>query len=263
VYSPDGSKIAFASNRAGPLEIWVAGADGSSPVQLTNCGGPNNGTPRWSPDGSAIAFDSRIHGNAEILVVSVEGHTIRQITHHPAEDVVPSWSRDGRWIYFASNRNGDLQIYKVSSVTGESPSSSPVQVTTGGGLDGVESPDGQYLYFAKGRGRRGLWRRRLVGPGQGSEEPVLESLQYWGWWALGPDGIFFLELGNETPHRKVHLKFLELPSRRVTELRTLEYPVIPFEKPITVSPDGRQIVYEQIENAGSNIVLLENFRQKT
>jgi Tol biopolymer transport system component len=100
---------------------------------------------------SEIAFDSRIQGNPEIIVTAGQGHEVRQITPNPAEDVVPTWSADGRWIYFASNRSSDFQIYKVSAANGASPSSSPIQVTTGGGFNGVESLDGGYLYFAKGR----------------------------------------------------------------------------------------------------------------
>jgi len=260
MYSRDGKKIAFASNMTGPSEIWAADAEGRTPVQLTHRGGPDNGTPRWSSDGSQIAFDSRVQGNPEILVVSEEEHKTRRITNNPAEDVVPSWSTDGRWIYFASNRNGDFQIYKTPAESGESPSSPAVQVTKGGGFNGVESPDGQYLYFARGRGKRGLWRRRLDTPRDWAEEPVLESLQRWGWWALGPSGIFFLEAADQPGIPKIHLKFLDLSSKRITDLRTLEYPVNPWVAPLTVSPDGLHVVYEQEDNSGFNILLLENFR---
>lgn len=271
-YSRDGTKLAWASNRSGPIEIWAADADGKNAVQLTNCGGPNNGTPRWSPDGSAIAFDTRIHGNPEIMIVTAEGHRVRQITHNPAEDVVPSWSNDGRWIYFASNRNGGFQIYKVPASEGESPSTRPVQVTTGGGFNAMESPDGKYLYFARGRGKRGLWRRPLDGSRNAVEEPVLESLQYWGWWALGPNGIYFLEKTEVTgeanwyadavidEYTKVHLKFLDLASKRITDLASFEYPLDLCTAPMAISPDAQHIVFEQAEDQGSSIVLLENFR---
>jgi Tol biopolymer transport system component len=260
IYSRDGKKLAFVSNRAGPKEIWISDSEGNDAVQITDSGGPDNGTPRWSPDGSAIVFDSRINGNPEILVVTVEGHKIRQITQNSAEDAMPSWSNDGRWIYFASNRKGNFQIYKVSAFAGESPSSPPVQVTTGGGFNAVESPDGKYLYFAKGRSKGGLWRRPLGQPGTGTEEPVLDSLKYYGWWALGPSGIFFLEREDESPNAEVHLKLLEVPSRRVTDLRTLAYPIWrAWTAAITISPDERHVVFEQGDNWNSNIVLIDNF----
>jgi len=89
-------------------------------------------------------------------------------------------------------------------------------------------------------------------------EPVLPSLPHWGWWAPGRNGIFFLEAGREHP-AKVHLKFLGLDSKRITDLRTLEFPVS-FDGPLTVSPDGRKVLFEQIENLGSKIVMIENFR---
>jgi dipeptidyl aminopeptidase/acylaminoacyl peptidase len=240
------------------VEIWASDADGKHQVQLTNSDASESGSPRWSPDGSAIAFDRHGKSNPKVFVVTVAGHRIRQITQ--AEGSTPSWSNDGRWIYFASNRTGDFQIYKVSALKGESPSSPAVQMTREGGFNPMESQDGKYLYFAKGLYKRGLWRRPLGGSGESSEEPVLESLQYRGWWALGPDGVFFLEREADLANAKVHLKFLDLASRKITDLRTLENPIFPWNATLAVSPDGHNAVIEELENVGSNIVLIENFR---
>jgi Tol biopolymer transport system component len=259
-YSPDGNKIAFHSTRSGPLEVWECDKDGKNPVQLTHVGGPNNGTPRWSPDGSQVAFDSRVTGDAEIMVVAEETRNARRITNNAAEDVVPSWSADGKWIYFASNRKGDFQIYRLRSGEIESPSNPAVPVTRRGGFNAMESPDGTYLYYARGRDKiGGLWRRRLDSLSDEGEELILESLHGWGWCALGPNGVFFLEEGPEHPS-KVHLKFLDLYSRRVTDLRALDFPVSSVVSALTVSPDGRHVVFDQIENSGSSIVIIEKFR---
>ena len=259
MYSPDGRKLAFQSNRSGLSEIWVSDADGSHPAQLTSSGGSNNGSPRWSPDGSLIAFDSRSTGNAEIFVISSEGGGLRQITNDPAEDVVPSWSRDGKWIYFASNRNGDFQIWKEPAAPGEASTRNAIQVTKYGGFDALESSDGKYLYFAKGRGKLGLWRKQLAGGFESPERPVLPSLQNWGWWALGKTGVYFFEAPPK-PSGTIDVKYLNFASDKIHEISRLRKAPWPWNPVLAVSPDERFLVYEQPEQLGVNIVLVENFR---
>jgi hypothetical protein len=158
-----------------------------------------------------------------------------------------------------SMRTGAQQIWKVPAETGESPSTPAVQVTQGGGMNAAESADGKYLYYVKGRGKKGLWRKELSAP-NGREEPVLGSLQIWGWWALAPKGVYFLEQLDPRFRGKVHLKFLDLSSNRITDLATLEKPVSPGTSPIAVSRDGLHLLYSQIDRSGSDIMLIENFR---
>jgi Tol biopolymer transport system component len=72
VWSPDGSRIAFVSNRSGGnYNIWTMSASGGSEVQLTNDPAADAG-PAWSPDGSRIAFHSNRTGRYEIWVMLVE-----------------------------------------------------------------------------------------------------------------------------------------------------------------------------------------------
>src|SRR4051794_24846959 len=51
--SPDGSRIAYRSNRSGSNEVWLSDAQGRASFQLTRVGGALTGTRRWSPDGSS------------------------------------------------------------------------------------------------------------------------------------------------------------------------------------------------------------------
>jgi len=258
-YSPDGSRVAFGSDRGGPEDLWVGDAQGRGAVQLTKFeSSPQSGSPRWSPDGSWIAFDARPNGNADIFVVRPDGGAPRRITTYPGEDVVPSWSRDGKWIYFMSMRSGEQQIWKIAAETGESPSTPAVQVTQGGGMDANESADGKYLYYAKGRGKKGLWRKDLAGP-NGREERVLEALQYWGWWALASQGVYFFEQPESPRRAKVRLKFLDLASHRITELASLEKAISVWNPVMSLSADGRHLVYIQTDRSGSDIMLVENF----
>jgi Tol biopolymer transport system component len=109
-YSPDGKRIAFASDRSGSFEIWIAGSDGTHERQLTSFAGPITGSPHWSHDGRCIAFDCRPSGHSAIFVINVESGEQRQISRGDFDDIVPSWSLDDRVLYFCSSRTGSEEI---------------------------------------------------------------------------------------------------------------------------------------------------------
>lgn len=74
-WSPDGRKIAFASERDGNSEIYVMNADGSNVTRLTDAGG---NFPAWSPDGRRIAFASG--GGPDIYVMNADGSIVTRLT---------------------------------------------------------------------------------------------------------------------------------------------------------------------------------------
>lgn len=256
-YSPDGAKIAYASDRSGSNEIWVSDAEGRTAVQLTHFGGPATGSARWSPDGRWLAFDTRVHSNPDIYVIRADGGAPKRVTTNEAEDVVPSWSHDGRWIYFASNRSGSFQIWKVQAATGDTSSTPAVQVTYQGGFDPFESADGKYIYFNRSRDQPALWRLRSS---DAREEPVIDSLQDWGWWAIAPQGVFFVRAVGPRKDTGLHLMFFDLAAKQTREVTPLSTAVTWGNSLLGLSPDGRFIAYTQIDQDGSDIMLLENFR---
>ena len=248
-FSPDGSKIAFESTRSGAYEIWLSHSDGSGLMQLTHFSPALSGTPRWSPDAQQIVFDSRPAGNGDIFVIDSEGGSPRKLTTEPSNEVVPSWSRDGRWIYFASDRTGSYEVWKMPSTGGP-----PVQVTRHGGFASFESPDGKFLYYAKGLVIPGLWRVPANG---GEEVEVISSLEagHWGYWAVVENGIYYLDMTTRPA-----IAFFDINTHRITRVFDLEHPPARQDPGIAVSPDRKTILYTQLDALNTEIILVENFR---
>jgi Tol biopolymer transport system component len=245
--SPDGKKIAFKSDRSGSREIWVCDVDGANPVQLTYFGRDTiSWIQRWSPDGKRLTFSSNFEGHDDVYVVNANGGSPQRLTFGPHGSSNPSWSRDGKWILFDGNDSGKWGTYKVPCEGGV-----PVLVTNKAGWAPVESPDGRFIYGFKGEpGGGSLWKIPSAG---GEETKVLD---------LGPsdldielveDGVYFMRSGKQVSGDS--LQFLNTTTGK-TEL------IASFSKPtwvFSVSPDRRWIVYGQLDQSGSDLMLVENF----
>lgn len=113
-WSPDGSKLAFVSERDGSPDIWVMTSDGSDPVDLTQDEAKDH-SPAWSPDGEWIAFASvRDSLYWELYLMRPDGSDVQRLTWwEDASDLSPTWSPDGTRIAFASKRDGNWEIYMM------------------------------------------------------------------------------------------------------------------------------------------------------
>jgi Tol biopolymer transport system component len=245
-FSRDDKRIAFQSGRSGNGEIWVCDSDGSNTEQLTSLNS-ESGTPRWSPDGTRIVFDSRVEGQPEIYVINAEGGAAKRLTNNPSEDAVPSWSRDGNWIYFASNRTGAYQVWKTPVSGG-----AEVQVTRRGGFAAFESSDGKTLYYAKSLQATSLWKVPVEG---GEERQALGALSYWANFAVVDQGIYFIPRVELAAGSSI--QFFNFANEKIRPIAATERPVF---RGLCVSPDGRWILYSQLDQGGSDLMLVENFR---
>jgi Tol biopolymer transport system component len=112
-WSPDGQKIAFASDRDGDSEVYVMNANGSGLVQLTKNNG-YDGRPRWSPDGSQLAFETDRDGDWDIYLMNADGSNPHAVTvNAKSSDWMESWSPDGKWLVYASDADGDEDLFII------------------------------------------------------------------------------------------------------------------------------------------------------
>ena len=144
-WSPDGTRIAFASYSDRSPEIYTFDSDGSDLERLTN-NSDWDVDPAWSPDGTRIAFVSTRDGNWEIYVMDADGSGVERLTNHGAWD--PAWSPDGARIAFGSTRDGSLDIYVMNA-----DGSDVERLTNNSAADRwpTWSLDGARIAFASGR----------------------------------------------------------------------------------------------------------------
>ena len=113
-WSPDATRIAFASNRDGDFEIFTMNADGTNQHQLTHKHILLIQRRIGLPDGTRIAFTRYRDGDAEVFVMNADGTNQHQLTYNSQDDGLPSWSPDGAQIAFQSNRDGDEEIFVMN-----------------------------------------------------------------------------------------------------------------------------------------------------
>ncbi len=132
--SPDGTKIAFVSDRDGNAEIFIRTTASDLLTRLTETEGCSNQYPTWLPDGSGLVYESNCQGNFEIYkaTLSYTAETWEQVgakpitpnvatrlTNNTTDDRYPRLSPDGSQIAFTGNRDGNAEIYLMNSDGGQ------------------------------------------------------------------------------------------------------------------------------------------------
>jgi Tol biopolymer transport system component/alpha-tubulin suppressor-like RCC1 family protein len=148
--SPDGSRIAFQSNRDGDYEIFVMDVDGSDVIQLTTNTAVDQAAV-WSPDGTKIAFVSNriANNNYDVWTMNADGTSVAdRLTTVVSTDTTPTWSPDGTKIAFMSTRDGDEELFVMSA---NGAGQQPLTVNNRRDLSPAWSPGGTRIAFASNR----------------------------------------------------------------------------------------------------------------
>jgi serine/threonine protein kinase/Tol biopolymer transport system component len=172
IWSPDGSRMAFRSDRSGPLRIYLSKGIGSREVvELT--AGPFDVPSSWTPDGKELAFtrgSASIGGSADIYVVSVDQPgNARALIATSASEIFPEFSPDGKWLAYCSNETGRAELY----VQPYPESGRRVTVTSGGNVsEPVWSKNSNELFYRVGPNIMSV-RFKVAGTEFVPERPVM------------------------------------------------------------------------------------------
>jgi dipeptidyl aminopeptidase/acylaminoacyl peptidase len=177
-WSPDGTQVAFISDRSGEKQVWVISPNGGEARQLTS-GALAPSELAWSPDGRWLAVvgkpqrppgadDSdvrvisrlryKLDGEGfwdgrwkQVLVLPAGGGEARQLTHEECDHSNPAWAPDGKWLAYAANPDPDADLTNVTDVwvVPASGEITPRRLTRGIGPAGMPawSPDGARVAY--------------------------------------------------------------------------------------------------------------------
>jgi serine/threonine protein kinase len=240
-YSNDGKRIAFSSTRTGHQEIWVADADGSQAVQLTNLQHQLTEVGHWSPNDDRIAFVSQDRGSRQIYLVGSSGGPAVRITNEPGVFWGTGWSHDGAAYYYDANPSGAFEIRKASLGGGKT------ELVVTNGRAGMESARGVFYYCQTLPDGRVESMRR---DSEGDRELKLTPPRWEAKVATPAAGGFYYRAASGEIWY-----YDEIAGHSVRTLRNLARPYNQF----TISPDGKWFAASFEESFSVDLMIMESF----
>jgi Tol biopolymer transport system component/imidazolonepropionase-like amidohydrolase len=162
-FSPDGTRIAFASDRGGMENLWICDLEGKNARQISTEKDSTVSGPAWSPDGDYLVGRKRLTdassiGTVELWMWHIKGGSGVQLTKKDeqpdAADV--SFGKDGRFVYFSArdarykyDRNVNEGIWQIKRLDRWNGQTLPVTGEFGGGATPAISPDGSEMAYVR------------------------------------------------------------------------------------------------------------------
>jgi Tol biopolymer transport system component/predicted Ser/Thr protein kinase len=240
-WSPDSKMVAFNSDRAGDMNIWLFTLADSSTRQLTT-GHGGDFQANWSPDENKIAFFSSRSGSPNILEVEIASGTLRRLTSNSGVNVNPFYSPEGTFIAYQSDQSGRLEVW-VMNADGSNP-----RRLTNVGVTGHFmrwAADGLGIVFrCTCNGKPATMKVSVSG---GEPQPFAETMIGGSHMSFSPDRTRIMDVVG---HKVLWVspvnggkpeKVYEFPDPDVR----IDYPVW--------SPDGRWVMFDRFRPQGGDI----------
>jgi eukaryotic-like serine/threonine-protein kinase len=147
IWSSDGQRIAFSSNKDGPVNIYWQLADGSGgPERLTTSENINTAMS-WSPDGRFLAFiEINPTTGYDIWMLRLSDRKAEPFLRTPFNESVPRFSPDGHWLVYTSDESGRSEIY-MQPYPGPGGKR---QISSEGGTEPAWNSTGRELFYRNG-----------------------------------------------------------------------------------------------------------------
>jgi Tol biopolymer transport system component/DNA-binding winged helix-turn-helix (wHTH) protein len=247
-YSPDSKHVAFDSARSGLWSVWMADTDGSNLVQISHDGPA--GYPRWSPDSQKIAFAMKdSDGLWNVYTAYISDRVPHKLQTNVPETTDPEWSHDGKWIYFRGYEGVGHQLYRCPVKGG----GAAILAASQDIIEPIESTDGKVLYFPS-RNVNALMMMLPLDRPNAAPQPVvgMPNISVEHQWAVVPSGIYFVP--QAAPRT---ICFYDFATRHNREIFKTDREL---SDGVSVAPDGHYMLYSQLDENNSSIMLVNNFR---
>lgn len=241
-YSPDGSRVAFTTNRNGSFELWTSNADGTEAKAISDFQGEYINTPRWSPDGKRIVFQGYMNGQADIFILNAEGGIAENLTNSDFAEHTPVFAVDGESLFYSTDRSGDWEVWQLNLTD-----NTREQVTTAGGYAPQSGSTGDRVFYVK-KDLPGVWSVNL---NNGLEVTEIEGFNQnnYGAFSITESGIFFLNTANRT------LEFMDFRTRTQKPLtRTKRIPRMGIS--LSYNATVNTLLFSQVDHSDADIMML-------
>jgi Tol biopolymer transport system component len=145
IWSPDGERIIFSSNRSGRADLYEKPSSGAGSETVLLADNTDKGPLSWSTDGRFLLYAVTSAGSPDLWVLPLTGNAKPfPFLATPFNEIPGAFSPDGRWVSYVSNESARPEVY----VTPFPGPGGKWQVSSGGGVSPVWRRDGREITFA-------------------------------------------------------------------------------------------------------------------